>query len=175
MKLAKKNKVTGDCFSHFASNHRLLFPHSVSWWHLWVAVGDLRSLLGTCGGCWGPWGGCWGPAVAGGCSPRSSCSQPAGSGGLCSALTWISLFCPRATGLFPIPRKAMARSDTSLCSEVSPDVVLVFPLPHSHTAPLPPSAFPPAFLRLGQVGKTESAVCPEKLCCGRHGVISFLG
>lgn len=174
MKLAKKIKSLGTV-SPVLHQTTGCSSHTVSaGWHLLVAVGDLRWLLGTLWWLLGTCGGCWGPAVAGGCSPRSSCSQTVGSSGLCSALPWISLFC-QSQGLFPIPRKAMAQSDTSLCLEVSPDVVLVFPLPHSHTSPLPPSAFPPAFLPLGQVGKTESAVRPGKICCGRHGVISLLG
>lgn len=68
-------------------------------------------------------------------------------------------------GLLPIPGKAIALSDTSVCSEEFPDAqISSSPLPFSHftSAALPPSASPPSFLPLGQVGKRESACGQRK-------------
>lgn len=86
----------------------------------------------------------------------------------------MSLFSPKDAGLLPVPVKAIAQSDTSLCSEEFPDAVLMFPLPCclSHTS-RPQlclhllSLLP--FSLLGRWGEQKVPVDREKICYGRRG------
>lgn len=77
-------------------------------------------------------------------------------------------------GLFPVPTKALAVSDTSLCSEEFPDAVLLFPLPCclSHTSCLQLCLHLLSLLPcslLGRWGKQKVPVDREEACYGQRG------